>query len=192
MSDLDEHLPAIARGDADAFARWLAAAEPSLRRSLRSFATKVDIEAVLQESLLRTWQVAADHCQPDGKPNGLLRLALRIARNRAIDEARRHRTAHVELLEQDLAQHEPVPVDPSVQLAVRNCRDRLPRRPALALTARIDDAGLQPDRTLAAKLGMKPNTFLQNITRARRLLAACLRKSGIQLPATVTVHPEHP
>ena len=32
--DLDLHLPAIACGDTSAFARWVAAAEPALRRSL--------------------------------------------------------------------------------------------------------------------------------------------------------------
>jgi RNA polymerase sigma-70 factor (ECF subfamily) len=51
--DLDRHLPAIAAGDPDAFAPWVAGAEPALRDSLRPFAARVDTEAVLQEALLR-------------------------------------------------------------------------------------------------------------------------------------------
>ena len=34
---------------------------------------------------------------------------------------------------------------------------------------------------LAERVGMRPNTFLQNITRARRLIAECLRRRGIDL-----------
>lgn len=45
--DLDRELPAIVAGDADAFARWVAGAEPALRRALRSFAARVDVEAVV-------------------------------------------------------------------------------------------------------------------------------------------------
>ena len=58
MSDLDAYLAGIALGDVDAFGAWVARAEPPLRESLRSFAAVVDTEAVLQEALLRLWQVA--------------------------------------------------------------------------------------------------------------------------------------
>ena len=34
---------------------------------------------------------------------------------------------------------------------------------------------------LAAGVGMRPNTFLQNITRARKLLKECLRLAGVDL-----------
>ena len=78
--DLDEHLAEIQAGDPDAFGRWIAAAEPTLRETLRSFAAVVDTEAVLQEALLRVWQVAPRFVR-DGEPNGLFRLAVRIARN---------------------------------------------------------------------------------------------------------------
>ena len=40
---------------------------------------------------------------------------------------------------------------------------------------------LDPDRSLAERVGMKLNTFLQNVTRARRLLADCLRRRGVDL-----------
>lgn len=178
--DLDRHLAAIQQGDADAFARWLAGAEQPLRRSLRAFATEVDGEAVLQETLLRVWQVAP-RCTPDDKPNGLLRLGLRIARNLAIDHLRRHRACHVELTEGDAPAVEPTLPDDELRAAIARCRDQLPDRPSAALAARIDNRAADPDRTLAERLGMKLNTFLQNITRARRLLADCLRRNGIEL-----------
>ena len=44
----------------------------------------------MQEALLRVWQVAP-RCRRDERPNALLRLAARIARNLAIDELRRVR-----------------------------------------------------------------------------------------------------
>ena len=46
--DLDRYLPAIVAGDADAFAQWVAGAEPALRRALRGFAAHVDVEAIVQ------------------------------------------------------------------------------------------------------------------------------------------------
>ena len=78
MADLDRYLPAIAAGDPDAFGHWVAGAEPRVRLSLSSFATRVDTEAVVQETLLRVWQVAP-RFRPDGRPDGLVRLAVRIA-----------------------------------------------------------------------------------------------------------------
>jgi len=50
-----------------------------------------------------------------------------------------------------------------------------------ALEARIEAAGARRHRELAAELGMKENTFLQNLSRARKLLTACLEKAGIVL-----------
>ena len=90
-ADLDEYAAAIGAGDLDAFGRWVAGAEPVVRGSLRSFAARVDAEAVVQETLFRVWQVARRFVADD-RPNGLVRLALRIARNLALDEMRRLRT----------------------------------------------------------------------------------------------------
>lgn len=86
--DLDFHLAAIALGDALAFTRWVAAAEAPIRGSLCKFAARVDVEVVVQETLLRMWQVAPRVVR-DGQANALLRLALRTARNLAIDDLRR-------------------------------------------------------------------------------------------------------
>jgi RNA polymerase sigma-70 factor (ECF subfamily) len=181
--DLDEIAAALALGDADAFAWWLARAEPALRRSLASFATHIDVESILQESLLRVWQVAARH-QPDGKPNGLLRLAMRIAHNLAIDAVRRDRTGVRDFDDSDdanIPSIEPVEPDPLLRQAVERCHAELPDRPRAALEARVASGGASPDRALAEALGMRLNTFLQNVTRARQLLAACLERRGIRL-----------
>jgi RNA polymerase sigma-70 factor (ECF subfamily) len=64
---------------------------------------------------------------------------------------------------------------------IEACRERLPERPALALHERLAAAGGEPDDRIAARLGMRLNTFLQNFTRARRLLAECLAGHGIHL-----------
>lgn len=181
-ADSDHELAAIAAGDADAFARWLAGAEGPLRRALRRFAAVVDTEAVLQEALLRIWQVAA-RCEPDGRPHGLLRLGRRIATNLALSEARRHRLQPVALgAELPEASIEPAAVpDAALRAAIAACRDKLPPQPGRALAARLADGGQRFDHELAAELDMRTNTFLQNITRARALLAACLERAGIDL-----------
>jgi RNA polymerase sigma-70 factor (ECF subfamily) len=181
--DLDEIAPALALGDADAFAWWLARAEPALRRSLIPFATQVDVEAVLQESLLRVWQVAK-RFRPDGKPNGLLRLARRIAHNLAIDSIRRDRHGDSNLLDSEDANVpsiEPIEPDPLLREAVERCHADLPDRPRAAMASRVKSRGGSADRVLAEALGMSLNTFLQNVTRARRLLAECLERRGIHL-----------
>ena len=181
--DLDTHLPNIAAGDPDAFARWVAGAELRLRASLTSVSTSVDVEAVVQETLLRVWQVAP-RVEPDGKPNALLRLSIRIARNLAISDLRRRRVRPdmVTRLETEAPEEhaEPTVPDPMLRQAIAACREKLPGKPATALTARLDGPGT-PDPTLATAVGMKLNTFLQNITRARKLLAECLKRRGIDL-----------
>ena len=183
--DLDQELDAVVAGDPDAFGRWVAGAEAPLRASLRSFAVHVDCEALLQEALLRVWQVAP-RCRRDERPNALLRLGVRIARNLAIDELRRTRTTAIDsdALEAALAagdDPQPRAPDPLLRRAIEECRRALPDQPAAALAARIESAGAEPDRALAERVHMKLNTFLQNVGRARKLLAACLRKRGVDL-----------
>jgi RNA polymerase sigma-70 factor (ECF subfamily) len=181
MIDLDVHLASIVAGDPDAFGRWLAGAEPSLRSGLRALAAHVDCEAVLQEALLRVWQVAP-RCRSDGRPNALLRLGARIARNLALDELRRARTIGRDDLERLVPLDEPPPPsapDPLLRRAIEECRSALPQKPAAALAARLEAAGGEPDESLAARIGMRLNTFLQNVGRARKLLAACLQRRGV-------------
>ena len=178
-------LPAIIAGDPDAFGQWVAGVEASLRRTLKPFAALVDTEAVLQEALLRVWQVAP-RFSSDGKPNALLRFAVTTTRNAAISELRRSAPTSQQLdaLEHQLAaqeQFQPSPPDPFLRQAILECRKKLPSKPALALEQRLASGGADNDRVLAERLGMKLNTFLQNFTRARKLLAECLKKRGVDL-----------
>jgi DNA-directed RNA polymerase specialized sigma24 family protein len=182
--DLDVHLAAIVAGGTRAFGAWLAGAEPRVRDSLRSFASVIDVEAVLQETLLRVWQVAPRFV-PDGRANALLRLAIRTGRNLAISEVRRARASPVAGADPEeayakVSMRAGVP-DPMLRKAIGECRDALPGRPRQALEARLTSAGGEPDDELAARVGMRLNTFLQNVSRARQLLAECLTRRGISL-----------
>ena len=179
--DLDELLPAIGAGDVNAFGRFVAGAEAPLRASLRSFAARVDVEAVVQETLLKLWQVAPRFV-PDGKPNAFLRFALRAGRHQAISELRKMHGAisDEELIAETPAEPAPPP-DPLLRKLIALCRGKLPRKPAAVLDARIEAQGGEPDARLAERLGMSLNAFLQNFTRARKLLAECLEKRGVAL-----------
>ena len=185
--DADVYLAHIAQGDADAFAAWLSSTEHEVRVSLRAFAATVDTEAVLQEALLRVWQ-AAPRVVPDGRPNALLRFAVRTARNTAISELRRRRMRALEpeAFERaaDAASLDAVNEAPDVLLreATRECVERLPPKPREAMVARLQGSGVVPDERLAEGLSMRKNTFLQNVTRAKRALLACLREKGIVFP----------
>jgi len=181
--NLDQYLTSIIAGDTRAFGAWMAGAEPTVRLSLRSFAAVIDVEAVLQESLLRIWQVAG-RFEPDGKPNGLLRLAIRIARNLAISEVRRTRATPVDattLEDNELLASDTRDPDPMLRAAIADCRERLPQKPRQALDARLAAGGARDDVEIAESLAMRLNTFLQNFTRARQMLADCLRKKGVDI-----------
>jgi RNA polymerase sigma-70 factor (ECF subfamily) len=187
MTDLDVHLLEIVNGDRAAFGRWVAGAEATLRGSLRSFAASVDVEAVVQETLLRIWQVAG-RVQPDGRPNGLLRFALRAGRNLALSEARRRRAVPAtddeegfERMVKRIADEGPAPADPFLRRAIQICLGLLPARPHEAIQARLEAAGGESDQEIADRLGLKLNTLLQNVTRARRALAECLTRRGVNL-----------
>lgn len=185
MSDLDIHIDAIVAGDARAFGQWVAGAEPRLRGGLRSFAAHLDTEAVLQEALLRAWQVAP-RFEPDGRPDGLLRLTARIARNLALMELRRARVTptEAEVLARlaDAQAPAPAPPDPLLRRLIQVCLEALPAKPAAALRQRLASVGSRHDQELADLAGMKLNTFLQNIRRARLALEACLDGKGVSLP----------
>jgi RNA polymerase sigma-70 factor (ECF subfamily) len=183
-ADLDALLPLVQAGDASAFGRWMAGAEPPLRRALRSFAATVDVEAMLQETFLRVWQCAPGFV-PEGR-DALLRFAHRVSRHLCLSELRRHHgeaslDAPGALEAADLQAE--APPDPLLRAAIAECRERLPGKPAAALAQRLGSSGDEPDAQLAARLGMTLNTFLQNFTRARKLLAECLEKRGVRLGA---------
>ncbi len=184
MKEELQTLGAMASGDAHAFARWASSVEQPLRGSLRAFATSVDTEAVLQETLLRIWQVAPRFTH-DGKPNALLRFAMRTARNVAVSEWRRQgRADQQEALEQHLSAEltiAPITPDPHLREQIMKCREKLPGKPKVALEQRLVSEGTEDDSVLAERIGMSLNTFLQNFTRARKFLKECLEKAGIHL-----------
>ena len=185
MTDLDQHLSAVVAGNLRAFTVWLSHAEPLLRDSLRRFSASVDTEAVLQETLLRIWQVAP-RFRPDGRPNGLLRLGFRIARNLAISGAPGLRPGIVDpdRLEATLPCAEDIEAkspDPMLRRTIKGCQQRLPDKHGQAISARLNTGGGEPDAVLAERLGMETNTFLQSVTRARRFFRECLQRQGIDL-----------
>jgi len=169
-------------GDHGGFAEWIRHVEHRLRASLRSFALGVDVEAIVQEGLLRMW-VLAPTLDLEGE-DASLRYAGRLVRNLANREAKRVSTlAPLEgpdgTLEHDVAVP-PVPSsDPGLRRAILECMERLPAKPALALEARLAGRGIEPDRDLAARVRMTLNTFLQNVVRARKHLAKCLGSKGV-------------
>jgi DNA-directed RNA polymerase specialized sigma24 family protein len=189
VNDLDIHLSAIAAGDTSAFARWVAGCEMRLRASLSSFAAVIDVEAVVQETLLRVWQLAP-RIEIDGKGESSVRFAIRVARNLAISEVRRLAgPARALQLQSQHQTDEPsrgaaIEPDPLLRKLIVMCRDKLRGKPAAALNQRLTRSEL-PDRELAASIGMQLNAFLQNVGRARKAIASCLKKQGVQLEAVL-------
>jgi DNA-directed RNA polymerase specialized sigma24 family protein len=178
VSAIDDAYKRTQEGDREAFTSWVRLCETPLRKSLRSFAPYVDVESVVQEGLLRMWLLAPT-LTLEGE-NASLRYALRLVRNLALSEARRLGTAGPDDLEtfpEPPVDPDP-PADPWLLQAILRCIEKLPRRPREALSARLRGG---PDRGLASSVGMRLNTFLQNIVRARQLMAKCLKGAGINV-----------
>lgn len=183
MTELDRVWSQVCQADDAAFAEWMDHVELPLRESLRRFAQAVDVEGVVQETLSRMWLYARDRGRELEGRNASLRYATRMARNMAHNEARR--LGREELLPPgDLpepeVEPEPLP-DPALARIIRECLDRLKGKPMEALRARLDRGHLHEDRELAAELGMKRNTFFQNIARARDKVAKCLARHGVSV-----------
>lgn len=182
-TEVDRTYRGVQAEDADAFAAWLALVEMPLRRSLRPFARSVDAEVIMQEGLLRMW-VLAPKLDLHGR-NASLRFALRLFRNMAISETRRLRNRlpvdprEVEDHEEMRVEPEPPP-DPHLRQIIWGCIEKLPRRAREVLLLRITTPGSDlSDRERAAGLGIKVNTFVQQVVRARRLVSDCLKDNGV-------------
>ena len=181
---LEEAFRLARSGNPEAFAEWMGMAKIPLCRSLRRFARAVDVEVVVQETLLRMWLLANDPQWVLEENNASLKFAFRVARNVALEEIRRFRQdrfVNVDTLD-SLPEGcvEPELPDPALGRAINDCIERLPKQPRRVLSARMRDGWL-PDREIAGGLRMKVNTFLQNIVRARKLLADCLERRGVRL-----------
>ena len=183
MSPIDAAYARVREGSHPGFAAWVRLVEPALRAGLRGFARHADVEAVVQEALLRMWRLAPA-LELAGE-NASLRYAARIARNLALQEARRL-GRQVPLDDgQGEAFEVAVPPDPvpdrGLRAAILECLRKLPGKPAAALAARLEDGGESADRDLAVRLRMTVNTFLQNVVRARQHLKECLRSHGVSV-----------
>ena len=181
---VDELFQLARSGEPDAFAEWMGMVEIPLRRSLRRFARAVDVEVVVQETLVRMWLVAGDPERVMEGRHASLKFAFRVARNVALEEIRRCR--HDRFVDLDKLDNlpegslDPHLCDPALSRAITECIESLPDQPRKALTARLDNDCL-PDRVLAEHLRMRLNTFLQNVVRARRGLENCLEDRGVRL-----------
>jgi len=188
MRDLDYLLPLIQAGNREAFDAWAHEARASLQQRIGRFATAMDVEDVAQDTLLRIWQCAPTFT-PDGRPNALFRFAVRCARNLVIDHLRRVRREpcptddidRVATLRAQVAL--PEEHDPGLRKLIVSGIARLPSRPRAALRSRLGTRGALDDSALAGLLGMRPNTFTQNLGRARRLLASHLGACGVDIAA---------
>ena len=179
-------LQAIAQRNEAAFASWMGRSEESMRLSLRSFARSVDVEAVVQDALMRAWQVAP-MLEPDGKPNVLLRWAVTVARNRARDIVRRSgRELPLDDLDDMPALPAVAPSDPLLADRIKICFERLQGKPAVAFTTRLQASGRVSDRQLAEIASMTFDSFRQNLSRARKALEHCLERYGIRVRAMLS------
>ena len=169
-----------------AFAAWAGQVERPVRSGLSRFARAVDLEGAVQETMLRMWLLATRSGKELTGENASLRMALAVARNVAREELRRSKLGSLVPLEECESEPElivapPAGPDPGLARAIRDCIARIQGRPRAALELRLHDGHERPDRELAQQLGLKLNTFLQHIVRARRSLADCLRRKGVDL-----------
>lgn len=183
MTESDVLFAQARHADADAFADWMGSVELPIRISLRRFARAVDVESIVQETFLRMWILAQDQERTLEGENASLRFALGVARNLARAEARRMGKETL-LPPEDLPEIAVPPdptSDPGLMLAIRECIEKLSKKPLAAMRARLKLGVMFLDREIADQVGMTLNTFLQNITRARKLVMSCLERRGIPL-----------
>jgi DNA-directed RNA polymerase specialized sigma24 family protein len=180
LTDIDALWRMACEGNTEAFGDWTGRVERPVRRSLARFATVVDAEAVVQEALTRMWLLSQDPARRLAGENASLRWALGVARNLAMNEVRK-RKRHEVLLE-PLIEDELVPPpepDPLLMQRIRECVGKLTGQLARVMELRVKVGHALPDARLAGLLQMTKNTFLQNVTRARRQVAMCLEGLGI-------------
>jgi DNA-directed RNA polymerase specialized sigma24 family protein len=173
---------AIVRRDEDAFKRWLERTHIHLRLSLRSFATAVDVEVVVQETAIRVWERAST-IVPDGSPAFLTRWAATVARNNArnaVKRAQREVPLH-QAADRPETQIGRAGVDPFLRTRLHGCRERLPDALRRVIDMILADGGQRSARECATAGRMSYDAFRQNLARGRRALENCLREHGIEI-----------
>lgn len=183
VTDPDATFLRACGGDREAFADWIGAVEAPIRRSLARYARAVDVESVMQETLLRMWLYAQDRGAELRGEAASLRFAVGMARNIARSEARRMgRVSFLPSEEVPEVEVQPdPPPDPALRRAIEACLKQLKGKPLAALMARLQHQETLADRELAKLTDMTLNTFLQNVVRARRAVAECLSRRGVAL-----------
>jgi DNA-directed RNA polymerase specialized sigma24 family protein len=182
VTELDALWRQVCFRDERAFGDWMGRVERPIRLALFPWARIVDAECIVQETLMRMWVRANDAESPplEGE-NASLRFAIGVAKNLARNESRKRAREDVREpgdVPELAVEPDPAP-DPALRRAIRECMEKLASRPAEALRARLERGHVQADREIAAALRMGLNAFLQNITRARRQMAACLEGRGV-------------
>ena len=181
-------LGAIVGRDQDAFSKWLARCEIALKRSLSNYAQVVDVESVTQDTALRVWE-RASAIEPDQRPGFLLRWAITVARNHArnqVKRAGREVPLVAGIIPVERSPSGGARIDPLLRERVARCLAQLPSHPRKAIEMRMSDGGAQPDRALAAAIGVRFDAFRQNLARGRAALTRCLRTFGIDVTEYIT------
>ena len=180
-------LGAIAGRDQEAFSKWLARCEIALKRSLSNYAQVVDVESVAQDTALRVWE-RAPTIVPDQRPGFLLRWAITVARNHARNHVKRagREVPLVDVIPVERSASGGTRIDPLLRERVAKCLAQLPSHPRKAIEMRMSDGGAQPDRALAAAIGVRFDAFRQNLARGRAALTRCLRNFGIDVTEYIT------
>ncbi|MCC6650839.1 MAG: hypothetical protein IT348_06790 [Candidatus Eisenbacteria bacterium] len=188
MSELDGLWEQAGGSDPQAFGQWAGRVERPVRLYLRPWAARVDVECIVQEALLRMWVRANDgEAEPLTGENASLRWCCRVAWNLARNEARK-RGREVVTDPQEMPETSVSPEEhssPGLRRAIAECVQALGEKLRSVLLARLEDHGLRGDLALAESLDMTKNTFLQNIVRARKQVAACLEGKGVALEESV-------
>ncbi len=182
MTEIDELWARALTGDRKAFGDWAGRVERPVRRSLWRFARAIDVETVVQETLLRMWAFACDAERVLEGENASLRFAHGIAFNLARNMARKHgKLKFFPPEELDVSvpdDYTEPPSDPFLMQHIKDCVAALSDKLRGVLSARLERAH-EHDSVLAQSLTMTKNTFLQNIVRARKAIDECLQRKGV-------------
>ena len=123
----------------DAFERWFARSEIRLKQSLRSFASVVDVEAVVQDTALLVWD-ARRRFRRNAPPGFLFRWAVTVAKNKARNNARR--SGRHAPFDDNSEPADSFPLsDPLLRSQILKCRERLSPHQRRAFIARCEDGG---------------------------------------------------
>ena len=182
MTEIDELWDQVRLGDERAFGDWMGRVERPIHRMLRPFAPAVDTESVVQETLVRMWHLSQHPKRKLEGDNASLRFAFGMARNLARNLARKYRREHLlptsDSTDDESPVVEDVRPDPFLRWIIEKCLAALVGPLRRALGVRLED-GHRPAPELARSVRMTVNTFHQNVARARKSVAECLRKHGV-------------